>query len=178
MSSLSATPGGYSQHTPSPYSFSVASTRLSSRPSFHLSNLFLRSLSLVLSSVSALLVASPSNTKNSNQKSSFYQSPELLYCFIAIVSVFTYSAYQLFKGVSDITYRGVLISDIVSDYSSFPLDQHLLSMPLVLSYQATSSVQESYGDASRHKGCGSPKSYLAQFFVSHYKNHLRFSHKG
>ncbi|KAK1353326.1 hypothetical protein POM88_052461 [Heracleum sosnowskyi] len=143
MSSLSATPGSYSQPTPSPFSYSVASTRLSSRPSIHLSNLFLRSLSLVLSSVSAFLVAGTSNTKsNNNQKSSFYESPELLYCFIATMLVFVYSAYQLFKGVSDITYRGVLISDIVSDYSSFPLDQLAAYLLISSSSVAVTAIQQ------------------------------------
>ncbi|XP_074346187.1 CASP-like protein 4A4 [Apium graveolens] len=141
MSSLSATPGSCSQPTPSPFSYSVASTRLSSRPSFHLSNLFLRSLSLVLSSVSAFLVAGTSNTKDDDQKSSFNESPELLYCFTTTLLVFIYSAYQLFKGVSDITYRGVLISDIFSDYSSFPLDQMAAYLLVSSSSVAVTAIQ-------------------------------------
>lgn len=36
---------------------------------------------------------------------------------------FVYSAFQLFKGVCDISYRGILISDKISDYLSFILDQ-------------------------------------------------------
>ncbi|CAK9170459.1 unnamed protein product [Ilex paraguariensis] len=50
--------------TPSPFSFSVASTRWSSRPSIHLSNLLLRSLTLLFSFVSALSLAAPSPNKN------------------------------------------------------------------------------------------------------------------
>ncbi|KAE9459515.1 hypothetical protein C3L33_08571, partial [Rhododendron williamsianum] len=110
--------------TPSPFSFSVASTRWSSRPSIYISSLFLRFLALIFSFASALALAVPSPKKTTGKgDSSFGDYPELLYSFIVTILAFVYSAYQLFKGVSDIVYRGILISDMASDYLSFILDQ-------------------------------------------------------
>ncbi|XP_009606737.1 CASP-like protein 4A4 [Nicotiana tomentosiformis] len=108
--------------TPSPYSFSVASTRLSSRPSIHTYDLTLRSLSLLFSFISALSLAAPEGTKRKTI-SRFYDHPELTYCFTVSILLFIYSAFQLFKRVCDIAYRGVLISDMTSDYLSFIFDQ-------------------------------------------------------
>ncbi|OIT37135.1 PREDICTED: CASP-like protein 4A4 isoform X2 [Nicotiana attenuata] len=108
--------------TPSPYSFSVASTRLSSRPSIHTYDLTLRSLALLFSFISALSLAAQEGTKK-KQISSFYDHPELTYCFTVSILVFIYSAFQLFKRVCDIAYRGVLILDMTSDYLSFIFDQ-------------------------------------------------------
>ncbi|XP_016450203.1 CASP-like protein 4A4 [Nicotiana tabacum] len=108
--------------TPSPYSFSVASTRLSSRPSIHTYDLTLRSLSLLFSFISALSLAAPEGTKRKTI-SRFYDHPELTYCFTVTILLFIYSAFQLFKRVCDIAYRGVLISDMTSDYLSFIFDQ-------------------------------------------------------
>lgn len=108
--------------TPSPYSFSVASTRLSSRPSIHTYDLILRSLALLFSFISALSLAAQEGTKR-KRISSFYDHPELTYCFTVSILVFIYSAFQLFKRVCDIAYRGVLISDMTSDYLSFIFDQ-------------------------------------------------------
>ncbi|XVF51533.1 hypothetical protein PTKIN_Ptkin04bG0192400 [Pterospermum kingtungense] len=110
--------------TPSPFSFSGTSTRWSSRPSIlNHSNLFLRFLVLVFSFISALTLAAPSS-KNKDQRSiSFTQYPELIYCFIASVLAFLYAAFQLFKGICDIAHRGILISDMTSDYLSFVLDR-------------------------------------------------------
>ncbi|KDP25482.1 hypothetical protein JCGZ_20638 [Jatropha curcas] len=105
--------------TPSPFSFSIASTRWSSRPSIHLSGLVLRFLALLFSFVSALSLAFPPSKKNGQ----FADYPELKYCFVVYVLVFIYSAFQLFKGVCDITHTGFLISDMISDYLSFILDQ-------------------------------------------------------
>ncbi|XP_058222447.1 CASP-like protein 4A4 isoform X2 [Rhododendron vialii] len=108
--------------TPSPFSFSVASTRWSSRPSIYISSLFLRFLALIFSFASALALAAPSAKKTTGKDdSSFSDYPELF--FIVTILAFVYSAYQLFKGVSDIAYRGILISDMASDYLSFILDQ-------------------------------------------------------
>ncbi|KAH8521980.1 hypothetical protein POPTR_001G102600v4 [Populus trichocarpa] len=109
--------------TPSPFSFSDAPARLSTRPPIYLSNLILRFLALVFSFVSALSLAASSSKKDSPRPSSFADYSELLYCFIASVLVFVYSAFQLFKGICDIAQRGILISDMFSDYMSFILDQ-------------------------------------------------------
>ncbi|KAG8374882.1 hypothetical protein BUALT_Bualt10G0041700 [Buddleja alternifolia] len=111
--------------TPSPFSFSVASTRWSSRPPIQTANLFLRFLSLVFSSGAALSLAalSPANTKFKKQSTNFRDYPELLYCFTVNIFAFIYAAYQLFKGICDIAHRGIFISDMVSDYISFILDQ-------------------------------------------------------
>ncbi|KAI8546368.1 hypothetical protein RHMOL_Rhmol07G0111700 [Rhododendron molle] len=110
--------------TPSPFSFSVASTRWSSRPSIYISSLFLRFLALIFSFASALALAAPSPKKTTGKEdSSFGDYPELLYSFIVTILAFVYSACQLFKGVSDIAYRGILMSDVASDYLSFILDQ-------------------------------------------------------
>ncbi|KVH95455.1 hypothetical protein Ccrd_002461 [Cynara cardunculus var. scolymus] len=92
--------------TPSPFSFSVASTRWSSsRPSIRMSGLFCRAMVLVFSFASSLALAAT------------------IYSFVVTTLVFVYSAYQLFKGVTDIAYRGIFISDRTSDYVSFVLDQ-------------------------------------------------------
>uniref|UniRef100_A0A199U915 CASP-like protein n=1 Tax=Manihot esculenta TaxID=3983 RepID=A0A199U915_MANES len=48
-----------------------------------------------------------------------------MYCFIVYTLVFVYSALQLFKGVCDMEHRGLIISDLISDYLSFILDQLL-----------------------------------------------------
>ncbi|KAL2544075.1 CASP-like protein 4A4 [Forsythia ovata] len=110
--------------TPSQFSFSVASTRWSSRPPFQAANLFLRSLTLVFSFGSALSLAAPSPAKTMFRKSpSFYNNTNLLYCFIVNILTFLYAAYQLFKGICDIAHKGVFISDAVSDYTSFIFDQ-------------------------------------------------------
>ncbi|XP_059276119.1 CASP-like protein 4A4 isoform X1 [Lycium ferocissimum] len=110
--------------TPSPYSFSVASTRLRSRPSIYAYDLTLRSLALLFSFISALSLAAPSPSRTKRGAiSRFYDNPQLTYCFTVSLLAFIYSAFQLFKRVCDIAYRGVLISDMTSDYLSFILDQ-------------------------------------------------------
>ncbi|KAA8522366.1 hypothetical protein F0562_013273 [Nyssa sinensis] len=109
--------------TPSQFSFSVASTRQSSRPLIHIFSLILRFLAFIFSFISAFSLAAPSPKKKDGEHPSFQNYPELLYCFIASILVFAYSAYQLFKGVSDIVHRGIFISDMTSDYVSFILDQ-------------------------------------------------------
>ncbi|XP_022759866.1 CASP-like protein 4A4 [Durio zibethinus] len=109
--------------TPSPFSFSVTSTSWSARPSIHHSNLFLRFLVLLFSFISALTLVAPSTKKKDQQSPSFTQYPELIYCFIVAILAFLYAAFQLFKGICDIAHRGILISDMTSDYLSFVLDQ-------------------------------------------------------
>lgn len=112
--------------SPSPFSFSVASTRpprLSSRFSVRGLSLSLRFLGLLFSFASALSLAAPTPGKKSQNSSSFAKYSELLYCFIVAILAFCYSAFQLFKGICDIAHRGILISDMVSDYLSFILDQ-------------------------------------------------------
>ncbi|MBA0806162.1 hypothetical protein Gohar_005627 [Gossypium harknessii] len=117
-----------SQHqpfpTPSPFSFSVASTRWSSRPLIHRhSNLFLRFSVLLFSFISALTLVTPSTNNKHHPSPSFTDYSELIYCFIVAIIALVYTAFQLFKGISDIAHRGILISDLTSDYLSFVLDQ-------------------------------------------------------
>ncbi|KAI3727585.1 hypothetical protein L6452_16201 [Arctium lappa] len=111
--------------TPSPYSFSVASTRWSSsRPSIRISGLFLRATVLVFSFASSLALATTMNNNHPEDEKSFHEYPEFVYSFVVTTLSFFYSAYQLFKGVSDIAYnRCLFISDKTSDYVSFVLDQ-------------------------------------------------------
>lgn len=45
------------------------------------------------------------------------------YCFGVAVTGFVYTCLQTFKGICDITHRGVFISEPLSDYISFILDQ-------------------------------------------------------
>lgn len=45
------------------------------------------------------------------------------YCLTVTILALVYSAFQLFKGICDIAHRGILISDQISDYTSFILDQ-------------------------------------------------------
>ncbi|GLU05769.1 hypothetical protein SLE2022_228500 [Rubroshorea leprosula] len=135
--------GSQAQHpfpTPSPFSFSVASTRSRWRPSIHLSILCLSFLGLLFSFVSALSLAAASPGKKGKNSSSFTKYPELLYCFIVALLAFSYSAFQLFKGICDIAHRGMLISDKVSDYLSFILDQVVVYLLISSSSIAISVV--------------------------------------
>ncbi|KAL7608418.1 hypothetical protein Lser_V15G09838 [Lactuca serriola] len=107
--------------TPSPFSFSVASSRWSSsRPSIHIFILALRAMVLVFSFASSLALAA---TMSDNNQDGFQKYTEFIYSFVVTTVIFFYSAYQLFKGISDISCRCVLISDKISDYLSFVLDQ-------------------------------------------------------
>ncbi|MBA0657104.1 hypothetical protein Goklo_009412 [Gossypium klotzschianum] len=117
-----------SQHqsfpTPSPFSFSVASTRWSSRPLIHRHfYLFLRFSVLLFSFISALTLVTPSTNNKHHPSPSFTDYSELIYCFVVAIIALVYTAFQLFKGISDIAHRGILISDLTSDYLSFVLDQ-------------------------------------------------------
>ncbi|MBA0796746.1 hypothetical protein Gohar_007486, partial [Gossypium harknessii] len=117
----------HTQHpfpTPSPFSFSGATTRRTYTPSIHHLNLFLRFLQLLFSFISALTLATPPANNNGGQRSpGFTEYPELTYGFIVAILAFLYAAFQLFKGISDIAHRGILISDKISDYFSFVFDQ-------------------------------------------------------
>ncbi|KAI3414669.1 CASP-like protein, partial [Psidium guajava] len=118
-------PAAFAQQlpTPSPFSFSGASARRTVVPPIQLSSLFLRLMALLLSFVSALALTTLPK-KGGQSPSSFGQLPEeLTYCFVVTVVAFVYSTFQLFKGVCDISHRGILISDRFSDYLSFVLDQ-------------------------------------------------------
>ncbi|KAK1420745.1 hypothetical protein QVD17_22588 [Tagetes erecta] len=112
--------------TPSPFSFSVASTRWSSsRPYNHIFSLVFRAMVMVFSfgSSLALAVTMSNNSQQEDHKKGFQDYPEFLYSFAITTLAFIYSAYQLFKGIFDIAFRGVFISDKISDYTSFILDQ-------------------------------------------------------
>ncbi|XVE57841.1 hypothetical protein DITRI_Ditri04bG0122600 [Diplodiscus trichospermus] len=139
--------------TPSPFSFSGTSTRWSSRPLIQHSHLFLRFLVLIFSFISALTLAAPSGKKKDQRSHSFTGQPELIYCFIVAILNFLYAAFQLFKGICDIAHRGILISDMTSDYLGFIIDQlvgYLLissaSVAIPIIGQATSSARELSGD--------------------------------
>ncbi|KAI3801372.1 hypothetical protein L1987_29477 [Smallanthus sonchifolius] len=109
--------------TPSPFSFSVASTRWSSsRPYNHVFSLVLRAMLMVFSFGSSLALAvTMSNTQQ--EEKGFQDFPELVYSFAVTTCAFIYSAYQLFKGIFDIAFKGIFISDKTSEYTSFILDQ-------------------------------------------------------
>ncbi|KAK1586389.1 hypothetical protein Q3G72_002104 [Acer saccharum] len=134
------------QQTPSPFSFSVASTSWSSRPSIHLSNIFLRFLALVFSFVSALSLA----TVSPNKKTKFTDYPEFMYCFVVSILSFIYSCFQLFKGICDFAHTGILISDRISDITSFILDKLVgyvlissssMAIPVIRHAQLTGSLR-------------------------------------
>lgn len=110
--------------TPSPFSFSAASTGRSLRPSISHLNILLRFLGLLFSFACALSLAAPRKKYNkTHQISSFTDCEELLYCFSVAISAFSYSTFQLFKGVWDMAQRGFLVSGLISDYITFILDQ-------------------------------------------------------
>ncbi|MBA0689696.1 hypothetical protein Goari_007413 [Gossypium aridum] len=160
-----------SQHqpfpTPSPFSFSVASTRWSSRPLIHRhSNLFLRFSVLLFSFISALTLVTPSTNNKHHPSPSFTDYSELIYCFIVAIIALVYTAFQLFKGISDIAHRGILISDLTSDYLSFVLDQLLVYL-LVSSASAAVPIigQVERGTALRKGTIVSTSMAFATFLV-------------
>ncbi|XP_010529552.1 PREDICTED: CASP-like protein 4A4 [Tarenaya hassleriana] len=159
--------------TPSPFAVSVASTRFSSRrrPSDHVSGVVLRFMALVFSFVSALSLAiqTPSSRpRHRNQSSGFAAHPELVYCFGVALTAFLYSALQTFKGVCDVSHRGVLISDSLSDYASFILDQIMCYLLVSSSSVAIAKIQDMDGEDMKTLRKGSivsaSMSFLA-FFV-------------
>ncbi|KAG2330489.1 hypothetical protein Bca52824_001669 [Brassica carinata] len=134
------------------YSVTPPASRLSSRrASVHVSGLVLRFISLVLCFVSALSLAvnvhRPSQRHRSQSSSSFASYPELLYCFGVAVTGLVYTSLQTFKGVCDITHRGVLISEPLSDYISFILDQVICYLLVSSSSVAIAWIQHANGDA-------------------------------
>lgn len=146
-------PHHQSLQTPSPFSISSTSaTNYTFILSFHGWNLVLRSLALVLSFVSALSMAVPSATNTAQQQSSSFTTyPELVYCFVVAILVFLYSVFQLFKGVCDISHRGLLVSDKVFDYTSFILDQLVGYLLISSSSIAIPVIQRDHQDATLMK---------------------------
>ncbi|KAJ4964351.1 hypothetical protein NE237_024290 [Protea cynaroides] len=104
-------------------SYSISSTTWSPRPTLHLCNLIFRSLAFLFSSVSAISLAATSPHKKKG---------EAMYCFGVTILAFVYSFFQLFNGLFDIVHKGLLFSDLVSDYLNFVLD-HLLCYLLISS---------------------------------------------
>ncbi|KAI3742314.1 hypothetical protein L1987_59994 [Smallanthus sonchifolius] len=110
--------------TPSPFSFSVASTRWSSsRPYNHVFSLVLRAMVMVFSFGSSLALAVTMSNNSQQEEKGFQDFPELVYSFAITTCAFIYSVYQLFKGIFDIAFKGIFISDKTSEYTSFILDQ-------------------------------------------------------
>ncbi|KAL1214807.1 CASP-like protein 4A4 [Cardamine amara subsp. amara] len=163
--------------TPSPFAYSVtpSGSRFSSRrPSVHVTGLVLRFITLVLCFVSALSLAvnvqrRPSRRHLTNNSSSFASYPELLYCFGVAVIGFMYTSLQTFKGVCDITHRGVLISEFLSDYVSFIFDQVICYLLVSSSSAAIAWIQHINEDAIlktlRNNSIVSVSMSLAAFLV-------------
>ncbi|EXC34098.1 hypothetical protein L484_010555 [Morus notabilis] len=130
--------------TPSPFSISAASAGSSSRPLIHLCGVLLRFLAFLFSFVSALslVITSPKKKdKAASVGSSFSDHSELLYCLTATMLAFAYSLFQLFKGILEIADRGILMSDMVSDYTSFTLDQLLVYLLVSSSSAAIPAIK-------------------------------------
>ncbi|CAM8876880.1 unnamed protein product [Rhodiola kirilowii] len=110
---------------PTPSPFSVTSPlRSSSRHFVHAASLSNRAMAVILSFISALSLARPPKQRNSSQLStSFIDHPELVYCFVVAILAFGYSALQLIRGIYDIAHRGFFVTEKVSDYTTFILDQ-------------------------------------------------------
>ncbi|GMN32264.1 hypothetical protein TIFTF001_003592 [Ficus carica] len=130
--------------TPSPFSISIASTGWSSRPSIHLCDLLLRFLAFLFSFVSALslVIISPKKKDKASPGSSFGDYTELLYCFTAVMLAFAYSLFQLFKGILEIADKGTLMSDKVSDFTSFIFDQLLVYLLVSSSSVAIPAIKQ------------------------------------
>lgn len=129
--------------TPSPFSISTASAGWSSRPLIYLCALLLRFLAFLFSFVSALslVITSPKKKDKASVGSSFGDHSELLYCLTATMLAFAYSLFQLFKGILEIADKGILLSDMVSDYTSFILDQLLVYLLVSSSSAAISAIE-------------------------------------
>ncbi|CAH8272998.1 unnamed protein product [Arabidopsis lyrata] len=150
----SVTASPVSQQTPSLFAYSItpSTSRFSSRrASVHVIGLVLRFLTLVLCFVSALSLAvnvhRPSRRYLTQNSSSFASYPELLYCFVVAVIGFVYTCLQTFKGVCDITHRGILISEPLSDYISFIFDQAICYLLVSSSSVAIAWIQHINEDA-------------------------------
>ncbi|PON58340.1 CASP-like protein 4A [Parasponia andersonii] len=129
--------------TPSPFSISVASTGWSSRPPINLYSLFLRFLAFLFSFVSALslVILSPKKKDRESSASSFGEYSELMYCFTITMLAFAYSVFQIFKGILEIADKGIIMSDKVSDYTSFIVDQLLVYLLVSSSSVAISAIK-------------------------------------
>ncbi|ESQ38322.1 hypothetical protein EUTSA_v10028959mg [Eutrema salsugineum] len=159
-SSVTASPISHqTPSVPTPFSFAYSVTpsasRFSSRrASVHVSGLVLRFITLVLCFVSALSLAvnvhRPSLRHRTQSSSSFASHPELLYCFGVAVTGFVYTSLQTFKGICDITHRGVLISEPLSDYISFILDQVICYLLVSSSSVAIAWIQHRNEDAMKN----------------------------
>ncbi|KAG7552800.1 Casparian strip membrane protein domain [Arabidopsis thaliana x Arabidopsis arenosa] len=150
----SVTASPVSQQTPSLFAYSITppTSRFSSRrASVHVIGLVLRFITLVLCFVSALSLAvnvhRPSRRHLTQNSSSFASYPELLYCFGVAVTGFVYTCLQTFKGVCDITHRGILISEPLSDYISFIFDQAICYLLVSSSSVAIAWIQHINEDA-------------------------------
>ncbi|KAG7557473.1 Casparian strip membrane protein domain [Arabidopsis suecica] len=150
----SVTASPVSQQTPSLFAYSItpSTSRFSSRrASVHVIGLVLRFITLVLCFVSALSLAvnvhRPSRRHLTQNSSSFASYPELLYCFGVAVTGFVYTCLQTFKGVCDITHRGILISEPLSDYISFIFDQAICYLLVSSSSVAIAWIQHINEDA-------------------------------
>lgn len=137
--------------TPSPFAFSVASTRWSSRPPIQLTNLFLRVVALVLAIVAVLVLAT---TGNGSDSSSF--DHPLIYCLIVSSLAFLYSAFQVSKGFCDMSggcdVLRVAISDKVFDYLSFILDQLVAYLLISSSSVGIQAIQKTQRGTTIWKG--------------------------
>ncbi|CAM8884458.1 unnamed protein product [Rhodiola kirilowii] len=122
-SEITASPAQLRFPTPSP--FSVTSPLSSSSRHFvHAASLSNRAMAVILSFISALSLARPPKRRNSSQLStSFIDHPELVYCFVVAILAFGYSALQLIRRIYDIAHRGFFVTEKVSDYTTFILDQ-------------------------------------------------------
>uniref|UniRef100_A0A803R3G6 CASP-like protein n=2 Tax=Cannabis sativa TaxID=3483 RepID=A0A803R3G6_CANSA len=140
--------------TPSPFSISVASTGWSSRPTINHFSLFLRFLAFLFSFVSALSLvihAPKKKIKGSSSPSSFGEYSELLYCFTITMVAFAYSVFQLFKGILEIADKGIIMSDMVSDYTSFIVDQLLVYLLISSSSVAVPAIKNMESSSSLWK---------------------------
>ncbi|XP_020519665.1 uncharacterized protein LOC110006794 isoform X2 [Amborella trichopoda] len=105
--------------TPSPFSESIiAVAGATGVAPLHLSNLFLRFLSLFLSLLSALILTAPRSPHHSS--SNYFQYRYSV--GVCMVASF-YSLTQLVKGIWDIASISILIPDAIYDCLTFPLDQ-------------------------------------------------------
>ncbi|XP_058087443.1 CASP-like protein 4A4 [Magnolia sinica] len=105
--------------TPSPFT-NTSGSWSSSHPIFLLySNLVLRFFSFLFSAVSAISLTTPLFHKHPF----FGDYDELRYCFGVAILATLYSFSLLFKGLHDIAFKGLLISDNLCDSITFVFDQ-------------------------------------------------------
>ncbi|CAM8884457.1 unnamed protein product [Rhodiola kirilowii] len=165
-SEITASPAQLRFPTPSP--FSVTSPLSSSSRHFvHAASLSNRAMAVILSFISALSLARPPKRRNSSQLStSFIDHPELVYCFVVAILAFGYSALQLIRRIYDIAHRGFFVTEKVSDYTTFILDQ-LVAYLLISSCSVSIPVIQHLdgNSALRVAAWTSGSMLLATFFV-------------